>query len=77
MWLYLVCDEEKVQPLKMMYFAAEVEKNSKMIKDAKGADVHVIKEDYLNACRKGGAVLLVQEHSICPWGSDVRTNPCH
>ena len=42
-----------------------------MVNEAKAADVHVIDEDFLNACKKGGAALLITQHSICAWGSDV------
>ena len=41
------------------------------MKEAKGADVHVISGDFLTAAEKGGAVLLIQMHSLCAWGSDV------
>ncbi|ELT93548.1 hypothetical protein CAPTEDRAFT_223861 [Capitella teleta] len=48
----------------------EAEKKSKLMKEAKAADVHVVSEQFLSAAAKGGAVLLVQTHSLCPWGSD-------
>ncbi|XP_013411414.1 poly [ADP-ribose] polymerase 1-like [Lingula anatina] len=49
---------------------AEVQKNSKKIQEAKSADVHVVSEDFLEAAKKGGAVLMIKEKSICDWGSD-------
>ncbi|XP_064601493.1 LOW QUALITY PROTEIN: poly [ADP-ribose] polymerase 1-like [Liolophura sinensis] len=49
---------------------AEVEKNSKGIKDAKKADVQVVDEGFLEACRKGGAALMIQQRNLCSWGSD-------
>ncbi|CAH1792738.1 unnamed protein product [Owenia fusiformis] len=48
----------------------EVAKCSKKIQDAKKADVHVISEDFINAVEKGGALLMIQQHSIASWGSD-------
>ena len=53
-------------------FAAEVDKNSKAMKEAKAADVQVVDEGFLEACKKGGAILLINSHSICTWGSDVQ-----
>jgi poly [ADP-ribose] polymerase len=46
-------------------------KSSKLMKEAQTADIHVVSEDFLTAAEKGGAVLLVQTHSLCSWGSDV------
>ncbi|KAL4239025.1 Poly [ADP-ribose] polymerase 1 [Mactra antiquata] len=48
----------------------EVEKMSKSMKEAKTADVHVVDEDFLNKVEKGGAALLIIQHSIAGWGSD-------
>jgi len=42
-----------------------------VIKDAKKFDVHVINEEFLDAVQKGGDLLLISQHSICDWGSDV------
>ena len=39
---------------------------------AKAADVHVVDEKFVDAVKNGGAVLLIQAHSIASWGSDVR-----
>ena len=51
-------------------FAGEVKKNNKLMKDANTCDVHVVGETFLDAVVKGGAVLMVTEHTICDWGSD-------
>ncbi|KAJ8308841.1 hypothetical protein KUTeg_013715 [Tegillarca granosa] len=48
----------------------EVKKKSKNIKDAEKSDIHVVAEDFLEDVKKGGAALLIQKHSIAPWGSD-------
>ncbi|XP_048732716.1 poly [ADP-ribose] polymerase 1-like [Ostrea edulis] len=48
----------------------EVTKMSKGVKDAQNANVQVIDEGFLDAVKKGGAVLLIQSHSIVSWGSD-------
>jgi hypothetical protein len=53
------------------WISEEVAKMSKSIKEAKTADVQVIDEGFLDAVKKGGAVLLIQSHSISSWGSDV------
>ncbi len=45
---------------------------SKQIKEAKANDVHVVDEGFLDAVKIGGAALLIQSHSICTWGCDVR-----
>ena len=49
----------------------EVEKKSKAIKEAEAADVHVVDEEFLDKVQKGGAALLISQHSIASWGSDV------
>lgn len=48
----------------------EVAKKSKGIKDAEKANIQVVDEGFLDAVKKGGAVLLIQSHSMVPWGSD-------
>lgn len=48
----------------------EVAKKSKVIKEAEKADVHVVDEDFLTKVEKGGAALLITQHSIASWGSD-------
>ncbi len=55
-------------------FSEEVEnkKNKKLVKLAKDANVYVVKEEFLEASKKGGAALFVKAHSLCDWGSDVR-----
>lgn len=39
------------------------------MKDAETFDVPVVSEDYLEAVKKGGARLMIKQHSIVPWGS--------
>lgn len=51
----------------------EVAKKSKGIKDAEKANVQVVDEGFLDAVKKGGAVLLIQSHNLVSWGSDVST----
>ena len=46
-------------------------KSSKKIKDAEKADVPVVSEDYLDAVKKGGARLMISQHSIVAWGNKV------
>ena len=46
-------------------------KNKKAVKQAKDADVYVVKEAFLEASKKGGAALFIKSHSLCDWGSDV------
>ncbi|XP_069116799.1 poly [ADP-ribose] polymerase 1-like [Argopecten irradians] len=48
----------------------EVDKKSKTIKDAEKADIHVVDEGFLDSVQKGGALLMIQSHSIAPWGAD-------
>ncbi|XP_022328673.2 poly [ADP-ribose] polymerase 1-like isoform X1 [Crassostrea virginica] len=48
----------------------EVAKKSKGIKDAEKANVQVVDEGFLDAVKKGGAVLLIQSHNLVSWGSD-------
>ena len=54
------------------HIADEVEKKSKLIKEAEKCDVHVIDEGFLEDVKKGGAALMISSHSIASWGSDVR-----
>lgn len=55
-----------------IWILEEVEKKSKSIKEAEKAGVHVVDEDFLDKVQKGGAALLITQHSIASWGSDVR-----
>jgi hypothetical protein len=48
-----------------------VKKKSRVIADAEAAEVHVVDEGFLAAVAKGGAALLITQHSIAPWGADV------
>ncbi|XP_070576368.1 poly [ADP-ribose] polymerase 1-like [Ptychodera flava] len=48
----------------------EVDKMSKKIAEAKKADIHVVSEDFLESVKKGGAALMIQQHSIASWGAD-------
>ncbi|XP_052769011.1 poly [ADP-ribose] polymerase 1-like [Mya arenaria] len=48
----------------------EVDKKSKSIKEAESMDVHVVDETFLEKVTKGGAALLITQHSIATWGSD-------
>lgn len=48
---------------------AEVDKKSKKMRDAEKFDVPVVNEDYLDAVKKGGAKLMITQHSIVTWGS--------
>ncbi|XP_033730954.1 poly [ADP-ribose] polymerase 1-like [Pecten maximus] len=48
----------------------EVDKKSKVIKDAEKADIHVVDEGFLDSVQKGGALLMIQTHSIASWGAD-------
>lgn len=47
---------------------AEVDKKSKKMKDAEKYNVPVVSEKYLDAVKKGGAKLMITQHSIVPWG---------
>ena len=51
----------------------DVKKMNKAVKEAKAGGVHVVKEEFVEAARKGGAALLITSHSICDWGTDVCT----
>ena len=53
----------------LFFFAAEVDKKSKKMRDAEKFDVPVVSEDYLDAVKKGGAILMISQHSISSWGS--------
>lgn len=46
-------------------------KNRKAVKQAKDANVYIVKEEFLEASKKGGAALFIKNHSLCDWGSDV------
>ncbi|XP_077991916.1 poly [ADP-ribose] polymerase 1-like [Glandiceps talaboti] len=48
----------------------EVDKMSKKITEAKKADVHIVSEDFLENVKKGGAALMIANHSIATWGGD-------
>ena len=48
---------------------AEVDKKSKKMRDAEKFDVPVVSEDYLEAVKKGGAKLMISQHSIASWGN--------
>ena len=48
---------------------AEIDKKSKKMRDAEKFDVPVVSEDYLEAVKKGGAMLMITQHSIASWGS--------
>ena len=50
-------------------------KSSKKIKNAEKADVPVVSEDYLDAVKKGGAMLMISQHSIVTWGNKVSVHP--
>lgn len=47
---------------------AEVDKKSKKMCDAEKSNVPVVSEDYLEAVKKGGARLMIMQHSIVSWG---------
>nr|UYS55296.1 poly-ADP-ribose polymerase I [Physella acuta] len=49
----------------------EVEKKSKLIKEAEENEVHVVSEDFLANCKSGNIPQLIAKHSIASWGSDV------
>lgn len=49
---------------------AEIDKKSKKMKDAEKFDVPVVSEDYLEAVKKGGAKLMISQHSIASWGNN-------
>ena len=51
----------------------DVKNMSDVVKDAKAAGVHVVKEEFVQAAKNGGAALLITSHSICDWGNDVST----
>ncbi|XP_021365761.1 poly [ADP-ribose] polymerase 1-like isoform X2 [Mizuhopecten yessoensis] len=48
----------------------EVDKKSRTIKDAEKADIHVVDEGFLESVQKGGALLMIQSHSLATWGAD-------
>ncbi|XP_031566693.1 poly [ADP-ribose] polymerase 1-like [Actinia tenebrosa] len=50
--------------------AAEVNKQSKKMKDAESANIPVVSEECLDAVKSGGAVLKISQHSIAPWGNN-------
>lgn len=50
--------------------AAEVDKKSKKMQDAEKFGVPVVSEDYLEAVKKGGARLMITQHSIASWGNN-------
>lgn len=52
---------------------AELQKKtkSKPIKEAEKHDIQVVSEDFLEAVKGGGAALLITQHKISDWGSDV------
>lgn len=52
----------------MCVLVAEVDKKSKKMRDAEKFDVPVVSEDYLEAVKKGGAKLMISQHSIASWG---------
>lgn len=56
----------------LVVFPEEVAKKSKGIKDAEKANIQVVDEGFLDAVKKGGAVLLIQSHNMVSWGADVR-----
>lgn len=49
----------------------EVQKESKLIKDSKKYEVHVVGEDFVKACSSGDIPKLIKKHSIASWGSEV------
>ncbi|KAM7430085.1 Poly [ADP-ribose] polymerase 1 [Porites harrisoni] len=53
---------------------AEVDKKSKKMRDAEKFDVPVVNEGYLDAVKKGGAILMISQHSISSWGSKKGTS---
>ena len=55
----------------MLFLTAEVEKNSKLMKEAKDSDIQVVDVGFVEAVKKGCAALLIKQHSICSWGSEV------
>ena len=48
---------------------AEIDKKGKKMRDAEKFDVPVVSEDYLEAVKKGGARLMISQHSIASWGN--------
>ena len=48
---------------------AEIDKKSKKMTDAEKFDVPVVSEDYLDVVKKGGARLMISQHSIASWGN--------
>jgi len=53
---------------------AEIDKKSKKVRDAEKFDVPVVSEDYLEAVKKGGAKLMIAQHSIASWGNKKGTS---
>ncbi|KAK2177762.1 hypothetical protein NP493_581g01048 [Ridgeia piscesae] len=45
-------------------------RRSKLIKAAKDSDIQVVDVGFVEAVKKGGAALLIKQHSICSWGSE-------
>ena len=58
-----------IQIMMFFVFAAEIDKRSKKMRDAEKFDIPVVSEDYLEAVKKGGARLMISQHSIASWGS--------
>ena len=58
--------------------AAEVDKLSKAMKQAKAADIHVVDEEFLDDVGKSPKSVpqLIVQHSIATWGSDVSLSLC-
>jgi len=59
---------------KICILVAEIDKKSKKMRDAEKFDVPVVSEDYLEAVKKGGAKLMISQHSIASWGN---AKVCH
>ena len=48
---------------------AEIDKKTKKMRAAEKLDVPIVSEDYLEAVKKGGARLMISQHSIASWGN--------
>ena len=61
----------------MHFSPAEVNKDSKSkkMREAEKFNIPVVSEDYLEAVKKGGAMLMISQHSIVSWGKKKVCQP--
>ena len=57
----------------LVHLIDEVDAKAKHVKEAKKLNIHVIRDTFFKECQKGGAAILIEQHSLAPWGGDVST----